>query len=71
VSDEDDGLLTVGQDIFQQLALRVGIQGRGGLVEEHHATVAQQCTGNGDALGLSLGESATRFGADGVKTLRQ
>ena len=43
------------EDILQQLSLRLRVEGAGGLVEEHDLFIAQQGTGDGDALCLSFG----------------
>ena len=68
MGDEDDGLVALLQDILQQLPFRVGIKGAGSLIEQHDATVAQQGTGNGNALRLTFRESATRLGTNGIES---
>ena len=71
MSDENDGFAAVAEDILQQLALSVRVEGGGSLVEKHDAAVAQQGAGDGNALGLPLGESAAGLAADGVEPLRK
>ena len=71
VGDEDDRALLVAEQVVEQRALRVCIQRRGRLVEEHDTARAEQGTGDGDALRLTLGESPTLLGKDRIKPLRQ
>ena len=68
---EDHGLAVVRQDVLEELALGVGIKGRGGLIEEHDLTVAQERTGNGYALRLTLTQSAALLAAQRVQALGQ
>ena len=68
---EDHGLAVVRQDVLKELALGVGIKGRGGLIEEHDLTVAQERTGNGYALRLTLTQSAALLAAQRVQALGQ
>ena len=71
VGDEDDRALLVLQEVREQLALGIGIEGTGSFVEQKNAAGTKQGTGNGNALGLSLGQTATMFGETGVKTVGQ
>ena len=65
------GVAAVGEQVAQQRTLGVGVEGTGGLVEQHDAAGAQQGACDGDALGLSLGESCAVLGHDGVESLGQ
>ena len=71
MGNEDDGLLLIPQDVLQQLALGVGIERTGSLVQQDDAAGAQQCTRYGNALGLSLRESPTLFGKRGIESVGQ
>ena len=61
VCDKYHRLFVRRQNVLQQLALGFGVERRRGLVEQHHLSVAQQGTSNGDALCLTLAQSATLF----------
>ena len=64
--DEDDGLVVGRQDILEELAFRLWIQGTRSLIKEHDATVAEKAASYGDTLGLSLAQSPTLFATDGI-----
>ena len=57
------------EDILQQLSLRLRVEGASGLVEEHDLFIAQQGTGDGDALCLSFGQSSTPFAAYSIESI--
>ena len=61
VCDKYHRLFVRRQNVLQQLALGFGVECRRGFVEQHHLSVAQQGTSNGDALCLTLAQSATLF----------
>ncbi len=71
VGDEDDGAVVRGEYVVEQLALGVGVEGTGGLVEEHDGAVAKECAGNGNALGLALAQSASLLAARCVESQRE
>ena len=48
-----------------------GIDGGGGLVQDHHRGIGHSCTGDGDQLPLSLGKAGAVAGQLGVVTLGQ
>lgn len=56
VRDEDEGAMRiVGNDALQYLFLSLGIERRGGFVEDEDAPVREECTRYGDALCLTFG----------------
>ena len=61
----------VAAEAGDERALRLGVEGRGCLVEQQDAAGAQQGTGDGDALRLPFTEAATLFGERRVEALRQ
>lgn len=71
VSDEDDGLGFVGQDILQQADFSLRVEGGSSLIKEHDRPVAQQRTGDGNALRLTLGETAALFATHRIETIRE
>ena len=54
VRNKYNGVAAVGKQVAQQRTLGVGVEGTGGLVEQHDAAGAQQGACDGNALGLSL-----------------
>ena len=50
VCNEKDGLLTRAEEVCEKEAFCLWVKGRGSLIEEHHWTVAEKGTGNGDTL---------------------
>lgn len=54
VGYEDHGLAVSTENILKQPPFRIGIESARSLIEQHYAAVAQQGTGYGYALGLSL-----------------
>ena len=69
VGDHHHGHALVGQLLhdFQHLAHHFGVQGGGGLVEQHHLGLHGQSPDNGDTLLLAAGE----LGGIGVRLLLQ
>ena len=70
VGDEEDGLvllLGLQGNVFYQLALRFGIQGAGGFVQQEDVALAQEGTCNGNALGLAFRQAGSAFTANGVQ----
>jgi hypothetical protein len=74
VGDEDERRLN-GQlpmvlgEIGQELTLGLLVEGTRGLIEQEDAATAQEGTGNGNALRLSLGEACPTLAYAGVETL--
>lgn len=71
VGDGDHGF--AGGEFFQgglDHALALGIEGRGGFVEQEHGGVLQQGAGDGEALLLSAGKFAAFVADDGFVALR-
>ena len=71
MGDKDNGLVVRRQDVLQQLALCFWVEGTRGLIKEHNAAVAQQATGYGYALCLSLTQSSTLFATKRIQALRK
>ena len=67
VGGHDAGLVgPLVHDVLQHGALCGHVEGRGGLVEQEHGSVAEHGTGDGDALGLSFRQSAATLAQHAV-----
>ena len=65
---DDAGLVGVaGGQVPQDGPLSGHVQGAGGLVQQQHRRVPQQGPGNGDALGLPLGQAVAMLSHGGVQ----
>jgi hypothetical protein len=71
MSDENHCLVVMTEYVLKQLALGFRVEGTRCLIEKHDGTVAQQGSGNGNALGLTFAESPTLLRTDGIETLWQ
>ena len=69
--DEDDGLVVGRQDILEELAFRLWIQGTRSLIKEHDATVAEKAASYGDTLGLSFTQTSSLLAANRIESLWQ
>ena len=70
--DDDCGARSrVGYETREKFALRSGVEGGGGLVEQYEAALFEKAAGYGYALGLSLAETAATLEALRVETVGQ
>ena len=58
-------------ECFLHQALALGVECRGGLVEDEEVGVEQQCPSDADALALAAGEEAAALAEGGLVALRE
>jgi hypothetical protein len=61
----------IGGQAAQQRRLGIGIEERGGFVQQQHLRVAQQQAGQADAAGFATGQAEAAFADHRVQPLRQ
>lgn len=72
VGHEDEGALAqAGADALDEQTFGLGVKGRGRLVEQEDAALAEEAACYGDPLGLPFAESGSAFAAEGVEAVRE
>lgn len=72
VCDDDDGVVShEAIDVGLNEALGFGIQGGGGFIKDENGGIAEDGSGDGDALALSTRESRAAFAQHGLIALRE
>ena len=72
MGDEEHGLVGIGgEEAAVELTFGGLVERAADLVEQEDVTTMQQSTGDGDALGLTLTESAATFAQFGIETIGQ
>lgn len=72
VGHKDEGALAqAGTDALDEQTFGLGVEGRGRLIKQEDAALAEQSTCYGDPLGLSFAESGSAFAAEGVEAVRE
>ena len=70
MGDADNGLVGEGgADVVEHCGLGVGVKGGGGLVEQEHGCINQECAGYTQTLCLSFAEGYAVFAALGGEAL--
>ena len=72
VGDEDEGALAqAGAYALDEQTFSLGVEGRGRLIEQEDAALAEEAACYGNPLGLSFAESGSAFAAEGIEAVRE